>query len=74
MAQRLDKNMLGGGEGMDDNASAMEYFLSPFAGGGEGMENYFGSEHIQSLAPNFGGEPGDYGIWTSLPERKKKAA
>jgi|HubBroStandDraft_5_1064220.scaffolds.fasta_scaffold2618110_1 hypothetical protein len=78
MAQRLGKKMLGGGE-LPENSYAIEYFLSPLvAGGGEVPEQSFASEYVESLAPDgssaFGGGPDDYGIWTSVPERKKKAA
>jgi hypothetical protein len=68
-----------GGEGPETNAFAIEYFESLVAGG-EGPEiNMFGSEYIDSFSGPVEG-PGDYGIWTSLPEpsrvevRRKKAA
>jgi hypothetical protein len=82
MRHQWDKTIAGGGEGIEENALSIEYFVPLVAGGGEGIEpNLFGSEYVDSLAPIFSDGSGDYGIWTSLPDlspveipRKKKAA
>jgi hypothetical protein len=71
-----------GGEGPEINLFGTEHVDSLTArslGGGEGPEiNLFGAEHVDSVAPartaTPGDRSGDYGIWTSTPAGRKKAA
>jgi hypothetical protein len=75
---------LGGGEGPEINLFGAEHvdslaLAARSLGGGEGPEiNLFGAEHIDSVAPartaTRDDRPGDYGIWTSTPAGRKKAA
>ena len=82
MTKHMAKIVAAGGEGPEINLFGSEYVESLASvgptrrGGGEGPEiNMFGGEYLQSPAPKFGGEAGDYGIWTSLPgPTGKKAA
>jgi hypothetical protein len=73
-----------GGEGPEINLFGTEHvdslaLTARSLGGGEGPEiNLFGAEHIDSVAPartaTRDDRPDNYGIWTSTPAGRKKAA